>query len=150
MQYELFYLVGEAQEPGLEKIKSDVENIVAKEGGKWLDPEIIEKRKMAYKIKRQYRGTYVARRFDISAVDSDEPREDAVQAISKHIKLNQDILRFLIVKTDDLPELKSREEIRKTPLFSEKRATKKPIVEKPKEDKKAKTIDEKLEEILKI
>lgn len=165
MQYELFYLIGEAKEPQLGQIKEEVKKIVENEGGKWLDPEIIEKRKMAYKIKGQFRGIYAARRFEFPEKEEEEKNE--IQSISKKMKLNPDILRFLIVRADELPELKPHEIIARDkfskisagreerPRYAKKPADKisqkEATAEKPAAPKKeAKSIDEKLEEILNI
>lgn len=164
MQYELFYLVGEAKESQLDQIKEDVKKIVESEGGKWLEPEIIEKRKMAYKIKAQFRGIYVARRFELP--EKEEGEKNEIQNISKKIRLNPGILRFLIVRADELPELKPHETIAKeraafTPArkrefafakdsTSVKASADKPAGKKAAAGKEAKSIDEKLEEILNI
>ncbi len=169
MTYELFYLIAESKESELPKIKELVKKIVESEDGKWLEPEIIEKRKMAYKIKGQFRGVYIARRFELSEKDLEGHKTETVQNISKQIKLNPDILRFVIVKADDLPELKPHEIItgsRTTRPFAEKRETRPPYLKKPVSDKATEkeavkekpadskkeigSLDEKLEEILNI
>lgn len=157
MQYELCYLVAELKEPEIDKIKENIMRMVEKEGGKWQEGEWRDKRKMAYKIKGENRGIYVANRFNLPEKDSEEHKSDAIQNISKQMKLNQDILRFIVVKTDELPTLKSREEMTKhqAPKPKYKGEKPKPIkIEQPEkkesEDKKSKSIDEKLEEILNI
>lgn len=168
MAYELFYLIAEAKESEFSKIKESVEKIVESEGGEWLEPEIIEKRKMAYKIKNQFRGIYIARRFEFVEKDTEEYKSDTIQNISKQIKLNPDILRFVIVKADDLPELKPHEIITGSKIsrsFAERKKgggayfkksnidktdEEKAPEEKPVDKKETKSIDEKLEEILKI
>lgn len=167
MQYELFYLIGEAKESELPGIKESVGKIVGNEGGKWLEPEIIEKRKMAYKIKNQFRGIYIARRFELPEKDVEEYKTEAIKNISKQIKLNPDIIRFVIMKADDLPELKPHEVIAGSRIarpFAKKEEEpaypKKPVIdktakketakEKPAGEKEAKSLDEKLEEILRI
>lgn len=157
MIYELFYLIGENKSPELEKIKREVKSIVENQGGRWLDPEILEKRKMAYKIKGQQRGVYVARRFELSENAKEEQKNDPLQNISKQLKLSQDILRFMLVKASEIPQLKSREEIKREDLAKknprqrltehkmEKKATEKNEINEEKEDK---SIEKKLEEIL--
>lgn len=169
MQYELFYLIAESKESELPKIKESVGKMVESEGAKWLEPEIIEKRKMAYKIKDQFRGVYIARRFELPEKDVEDYKTETVQNISKQIKLNPDILRFVIVKADDLPELKPHEIITGSKIsksFAERKeekpaylkkpavdktAEKEAVKEKPADSKKeTKSLDEKLEEILNI
>jgi ribosomal protein S6 len=159
MQYELFYLIGESKEQDLEKIKGDIKKIVTDEGGKFQEPEIIEKRKMAYKIKSDFRGSYIAQRFSLPEKDADENiGENTIQKINKQINLYRNILRFILIKADELPELKAREEIKRTKEIPKAaRKTFKPAPVKTVETKKAeekmggeKSLDEKLEEILNI
>lgn len=166
MQYELFFLVGESKEPKLDNIKEEVKNIVTREGGIFQEPQISEKRKMAYKVKSEIRGTYVAERFDLPEKDSDENKGvNKIQNITKKMNLNQDVLRFIIVNARELPELKPREAIirgKASPVPFRKREEKPvsaPAPDKALADKKAaageetketKSIDEKLEEILNI
>ena len=88
--------------------------MLVSEGAKLLDPELTEKRKLAYEIKHQNKGTYITRRFELEDIDfwADEKnseREFGVQAMTNKLNLNKDVLRFLIVKTQDLPELGAKE-----------------------------------------
>ncbi|MCX6765741.1 MAG: 30S ribosomal protein S6 [Candidatus Moranbacteria bacterium] len=148
MLYELCYLVGESNEPKLEEIKKEVAAIVTQTGGIFQEPQIIEKRKMSYKIKGQFRGTYAAQRFEIPEKDFSEQKPgeaNAIQAITKKLNLDQNILRFIIVKTDDLPELRPKE------IAPREKVVAAPVKRKDKEKTApAKSIDEKLEEILNI
>ncbi|MFA5777307.1 MAG: 30S ribosomal protein S6 [Parcubacteria group bacterium] len=111
MLYELCYLVGESKEQEFARIKEEVSAIVSKEGGKWLEPQIEEKRKMAYKVGKEARGVYVAQQFEIIKEEEKENEEMAntLDDINKKLNLYNDILRFIIVKAEDLPELKIRE-----------------------------------------
>ena len=114
MQYELFYLVGERQEATLDAIRGEVSEMLVSEGAKLLEPELTEKRKLAYEIKHQKKGTYVTRRFELEDIDywADEKngeREFGVESITKKLNLTKNVLRFLIVKTADIPELGAKE-----------------------------------------
>ncbi|PIR73872.1 MAG: hypothetical protein COU40_00020 [Candidatus Moranbacteria bacterium CG10_big_fil_rev_8_21_14_0_10_35_21] len=155
MQYELFYLIGSSQEANFDKIKSEVEAITTSEGGAFEEKEVIEKRRLAYPINHEVFGAYVARRFQL---------EDAskLQSITKKLNLMNNLLRFLISRTEELPELKSREErkndekakakIQPKETPKEKKEVKKSPEEisKPKEQSSSEDIDKKLEEILNI
>jgi ribosomal protein S6 len=155
MIYELNYLVGESKEADLEKIKKEVEEIVAGEGAKLLEPIFTEKRKLAYKVEKDIRGTYTARRFELPEKDSEEAeknaeKENPIKQITKKLNLNQNILRFIIVKADELPELGKKEEriapkkeIKVEKVLKEK----KPVEEVP---VASDNIDEKLDELLNI
>lgn len=112
MEYELLYLVGESKDTELPKIREDVEAIVREVGGTFLPAETEEKRNLAYEIRKERRGTYVARRFT-SPAPSDEPfveqaeaKEGAIDTITRKLKLHSGVLRILILRADKLPELK--------------------------------------------
>ncbi|MDH4330935.1 MAG: 30S ribosomal protein S6, partial [Candidatus Moranbacteria bacterium] len=114
MEYEICYLIGESKETELDSIKKGVEEIITHEGGVLLDSEFLEKRKMAYEIKKEIRGTYIAKRFTV--VDKDEreedqyPEKDIISEITTKMNLNNDVLRFIVIKADDLPELNASKE----------------------------------------
>lgn len=112
MEYEICYLIGESKEADLDKIRPGVEDIIKKHKGTFLEGEFVKKRRLAYEIKNEKRGTYVARRFSIPSKDEREenfPDYDIMGEINKELRFNQDILRYMLVKTDDLPSLKELE-----------------------------------------
>jgi ribosomal protein S6 len=114
MQYELFYLVGERQEANLPAIKEVVNGILSLESATMVGEELSEKRKLAYEIKHQNKGTYITRRFELPEIDfwADEKngeKEFGIAAITNKLNLNVDVLRFMIVKTDDLPDLGAKD-----------------------------------------
>ena len=176
MQYELFYLVGERQEANLDAIKEGVYSILAQEQATLLDPEVIEKRKLAYEIKHQHKGTYITRRFELPEIDfwADEKngeKEFGIEAITKKLNLNNDVLRFLIVKTDDLPDLGAKDRRKAQEIGAQRQApqgrperNQRPMaprearpaapapkkVEQTKEAKPGKDIDSQLDELLNI
>lgn len=163
MQYEICYLIGESKESQLEKIKRRVEEILIQEKAEILESEVWEKRKLAYKVRQEIRGIFVARRFNFS--QDNATNQNSIANIVKKFNLEQDILRFIIVKADELPELKKKEMshiVRKENVFSKKRplsnviSPKKPLKKKEAETKKEEIkntreeIDQKIEEILNI
>lgn len=182
MKYELCYLVGESKEQNLPKIKEEVKNIVSQEGGKWVEPQIEEKRKMAYKVGKEIRGVYVAQRFEIPEQENEEEgtlKTDLMANVNRKLNLYSDVLRFIVINADGLPELRLREErnVRasegRKPAHAKREAAPAKIVkeekveakaepkaepEKPAEElapakeekKKEKSIDEKIDEILNI
>lgn len=123
IQYELFYLVGDTKEADLPRIKGEVEKIVADQGATWLEKEVVEKRKLAYPVKKEIRGTYIAKRFTLP--DQDERGEgsaNTVAEMNRALQLYHDVLRFIIVRADDLPSLDSREEaLKNMPVASARR-----------------------------
>lgn len=159
MQYELFYLVGEKNEANLETIREEVAKILTDEKATLVDPELVEKRKLAYEIKHQNKGTYVTRRFDLPELDfwADEKnaeKEFGISAITRKLNLYKNVLRFMIVKADELPELGAKEKRKQQELKGEKfqpkkeeKTTKpvKPIKAKPQPTKKEEKVEEKVE-----
>lgn len=103
MLYELFYLVGATKEAELPKIKPEIQSIITTEGGVLEEKEVTEKRKLAYKVGRETHGSYVAHRFDLE-------ESEKLSGINKKLNLYPGILRFIISRTEDLPELTTREE----------------------------------------
>lgn len=168
MQYELFYLVGQNNEENLDAIKKEVEQTLTDEGAVFGEMEVITRRKLSYEVKHQIKGIYIARRFEMPDVDywaegSDEEKVAKIEVVTKKLNLNQNVLRFMIVKASELPELKQKEEIpaksepqrrdRREARDSRGRSEKPVRAEKPakKEEKKPEeSIDKKLEEILNI
>lgn len=168
MQYELFFLIGGTREADAEKIKTDAEKIVTEAGGVFQEKTTVEKRRLSYEVKHETHGIYVARRFDLE-------ESEKLKDITHKLNLNVDILRFILSRAEELPELKSKEERINEAKNLEKRAEnvkrekpaeeKKPVISKTKEnekpspakvapgkEEKAKNedIDKQLEEILNI
>jgi ribosomal protein S6 len=112
--YELFYLVLDSKESEMGDIRKKVEEVVEGVGGTFLSEETEEKRNLAYDIRKERRGTYVARRFTLPA-PGDEPfaeqTEDEsvnpVEAIDRALRLLDGVARFILVRAERLPELKA-------------------------------------------
>ena len=162
MKYELFYLVGISKETELPKIKEDLKNIVLEEGGVFEAKETEEKRKLSYEVKHETHGIFVAQRFELAEVEK-------IQTIIRKVNLYPNILRFLVSKAEDLPELRTKEErikgfpqqqVKEKPVrkvsepqvrkFEKTENPKKETKEKPEEKIDSEDIDKKLEEILNI
>jgi ribosomal protein S6 len=89
--------------------------------GTFLAPQTEEKRKLAYMVKKESRGTYIARRFTLPDKDERDEQGNTVEihplvTINRTLQLSKDVLRFLIVNAEAMPELKAipREERTKT------------------------------------
>ena len=165
IEYELFYLVGESKDAELSRIREDVAKLVVSFGGAFLAPQTEEKRKLAYMVKKESRGTYIARRFTLpdkdeqeaTATESTEEKAHPLTEINRALQLSKDVLRFLIIKADALPELKAieREERPRTENRSnryEKRGAVRPMpapIVQPKEEEKKAVSTEQIDEQLK-
>jgi len=156
VEYELFYLVGESKEAELQRIKAEVEKLVTDNDGTFLAPQTEEKRKLAYLVKKESRGTYIARRFTMPDKDERDVAGVVVDihplvTINRALQLSKDVLRFLIVTATGMPELMAipREERPRTENRGnryEKRGAVRPMPQAPiapkEEDKKVVTAEE--------
>lgn len=121
-EYELFYVIGESKESEMVRIKSEIKAIVEGEGGHYSGEEKVEKRKLAYMVKRESRGTYTAQRFTTPGKDErDENGEGAsiIGRIDHKLHLYRDVLRFLIVRANELPALLQEEEDESSKIVAE-------------------------------
>lgn len=114
IEYELFYLIGESKEADMTRIKEEVKAIVEAEGGAYVGEEKLEKRKLAYSVKREIRGTYIAQRFTTPDKNDREASVEAgeqsiIARIDHKITLYRDVLRFMIVRAEGLPALAPEE-----------------------------------------
>ncbi len=113
-EYELFYLIGRTKKDAFRTIDADVHAIVETHGGTWLEKQVVEERKLAYPIKHETHGLYIAQRFTLPDRDEcDETGTDvsgAIAAITNDLKLHTGVLRALIVRADDLPPLMTKDE----------------------------------------
>lgn len=163
MIYEIFYLIGASQEADLEKIKEIVDKVITSSGGVFEEKETLEKRRLSYNIKRETHGIYIAQRFNLED-------KDAFKEINRKLNLENKILRFIVSRASELPELKSKEErISETEEKEKKKKESRLIGDLPKKQEKVEEsqttetkeekikptktkedIDKKLEEILNI
>ncbi len=162
MRYELFYLIGASKEAEVPKIKDEVSALIKSLDGVFEEKETVERRRLAYDVKHERQGFYIAQRFELENIEN-------IKEIMQKLNLRADIYRFIISKADELPELKTKEEresqslsqnSRRTSTKKEKPAEKKVSGEPEKKLEQKKTpvespaskedIDKKLEEILNI
>jgi len=165
MKYELFYLVGASKDAELEKIRTDVNEIIKSRNGVFEEKETLEKRRLAYEVKHETHGIYIAQRFEMES--------EKLQEVISKLNLYTEVLRFVLSRADELPDLKSKEEriaeaknasrereiseAREEKKEKEKEAVPEKVAEKeaPEAEKEEKSesqedIDKKLEEILNI
>jgi len=76
-----------------EEVFKDTTSVIAKNNGKIINQQVwADVRKLSYPIKKYQDGTYYLLQFDISASD--------IVNLKQAWKLNEDILRFQILKID--------------------------------------------------
>lgn len=91
-EYELTVLVHPDRESELEKALEVVRNLVTTNGGKIVKEDNWGKKRLAYRIKKQDFAVYVL-------IDVELPSEAPLK-ISNALNISEDIIRYLLVKTD--------------------------------------------------
>lgn len=146
MTYDLTYILS----PLLEK--TDGEAVIAKIrdfinvlGGKIKNEQPPQKQKFAYPLKKQLYGYYVGAEFEMDS--------EKIEELQKQLKLNGDILRYLIISQKEQKLKKEKPKISKGSLAPKPRKlalTPEIPKAKPKvEQVKIEELDKKLEELLK-
>ncbi|TSC53899.1 MAG: 30S ribosomal protein S6 [Parcubacteria group bacterium LiPW_39] len=139
--YELTYILTPLLEKvdlgaAVEKVRGFINGL----GGEAKKEEISEKKKLAYPIKKQLYGFYVVSKFQL------EPEK--IEELEKRLRLENDILRFLILiqKEISLRQLKTKIIKPKRPALTPGET----IKAEPKAARvKIEELDKKLEELLK-
>ncbi len=92
----LFIARPEVAPQQVENVVEDIKKIVSNEGGKTVYTEYWGLRKLAYKINKSEKGHYSLLRIDSS--------NSAIKEIERIQKLNEDILRYITIKTKEISD----------------------------------------------
>lgn len=142
MEFEINFLVLQSQTENLETLREKVKKIIEAREGKITDKLEYRKRKLSYQIKHELYGFFNVLRFEV---------EDGsiVEKIKKDLNLQQDITRYIIVKTDELPPLKQdvTPEQQEKNQMEEKDTIKQEEVEKILSEKETSDTPQKKEEV---
>lgn len=79
-----------------EDLAKQMQQIVQDNGGKIANTEFWGVRQMAYKINKNKKGHYTLFHIDGPSASKDE--------LERNLRLNEDVLRFMSVKIEKLPE----------------------------------------------
>lgn len=90
--YEVMFIVKVGEEDVVEAMVKRVEELITKNGGTVNNIDRMGKRRLAYEVKKQTEGDYTLIEF---AIDPSQIKE-----IDRVIKINESIIRHLIVKQD--------------------------------------------------
>ena len=89
--YELVYIVSpNINEDALPEVIGKVADLVKKTGGNVTEVNQWGRKKLTYPIKKFYEGNYIFAKLDIEST--------VVKKIDASLKMNEDILRYLITK----------------------------------------------------
>ena len=95
--YECVYIARqELTAAQTEQLSTDLTKIVSSNNGEIKNQEYWGLRNLAYKIRKNRKGHYTM--FHIEAPSS------TIQELERNMRLNEDILRYLTVKIDKLPQ----------------------------------------------
>ena len=119
--YEALYIIQpEAAEDEVQTIVDGVEALVAEDGGSIVRLDVWGKRRLAYEVKGFQEGIYVLTRFDAGP---GFPRK-----LEDHFKLNESVIRYLIVHFDERTLRLEAEQARRNKAALESRAASGPGV----------------------
>lgn len=105
LHYELLGLVGAEHSPeAAQSILNQVRDEVAKAGGEVLTTNVIGKRKLAYPVQKERFGTYFELDFNLDG--------SAMHTLERDLKLRNDVIRFLIIKSKLKTAKELEEEVR--------------------------------------
>jgi len=150
--YELTFIIdGNIIETEHQSISDNLKDLIEKKQGKIISEDIVGRKKLSYPIKKVNKGVFISLEFDINASE--------IKNIDKELKLNKNILRFIITnKPNNIEkprETKIKEEAtppKNSPIKESAKKIKKSPTEETVKEIKEKTdineLDKKLDEIL--
>jgi small subunit ribosomal protein S6 len=122
-QYELVYVVSpQASEQDVTDLHAQIEATVARFGAQIARTDNWGRRKLAYEIGGHKEATYVLEVIDGGG--------DAMKEIDRRLKVNEQVLRHLVVRVDE--ELRAAEQTRtRRQVEAQRRAAKRPAPPTP-------------------
>ena len=138
--YELTYIISTAvPENEHEQIKNEIIALLEKNSAHITDRQSLGKKKLAYLINKVRHGYYEVVEFDVEPV--------AISKINEQLKLNNNVLRFLLtIKQVLTVEEKARQDRARAAIDQENAEEAKP--EKENQKVSLEDLDEKLDQIL--
>jgi len=93
-EYEMVYIAQpDIGDDGLRQLNERLTQAITSQQGAISATEIWGKRTLAYQIKKFYEGHYILHRFQMAPEGTEE--------LDRLLRLNENVLRYLIVRTDD-------------------------------------------------
>lgn len=107
--YEVVYIVRpEVDSDGLAAIQDSIKSVVERDGGAVVKVEPWGTRPLAYPINDQREGQYVLLQLQLEPV--------AVADLERSLKLNEQVIRHLVVRLEEVAETSKPEEAQIAPL----------------------------------
>ncbi len=93
-EYELVFIVRpNLGDEGVTTLNGRVAQLITSQSGQMQSTELWGKRTLAYPIRKFYEGVYVLHRFAMAPQGTGE--------LERLLRFNEDVLRYLIVRTDE-------------------------------------------------
>jgi small subunit ribosomal protein S6 len=93
-EYELvFVLLGSLDDEGVRGFNERLNGIITAHSGVVTTTEVWGRRTLAYPIGKNFDGIYVLERFQMQPAGVDE--------VERHLRFNENVLRYLIIRTDE-------------------------------------------------
>jgi len=93
-QYELAFIISpDLEDEGIKATVEGVQQLIANQGGQVNDVNAWGRRRLAYPIRKKREGYYVVMQLQLPP--------EAVKEVERNLKLNESILRHLIIRTDE-------------------------------------------------
>ena len=100
-EYEFTLITnGQLTEADTNTVLEKYENLLTADGGEIIKKDVWGSRKLAFPIKKQYRGHYVC--YDLAAVPA------SIAEAERLMKIDDNVLRYLNVKLDDSVDVSAR------------------------------------------
>ncbi len=93
--YELTYVLRPLDDTALSAVNERINNLIASSGGEIIARNDWGKRHLAYPIKKLTEGIYVALQVNLPPT--------AVRTIERALQLNDDVLRYLMIRVEQQP-----------------------------------------------
>ncbi len=93
-EYELVFIVQpEMDEQGVAGINERVSQVITARSGTITTTEMWGRRTLAYPIGKFFEGQYVLHRFEM--------QPEAAGELDRLLRLNENVIRYLLIRTDD-------------------------------------------------
>jgi len=93
-EYELvFVLVGNLDEETVRNFNERLNQVVTSHSGTVTTTEIWGRRTLAYPIGKNFDGIYVLERFQM--------QPSGVEEVERHLRFNENVIRHLLIRTDE-------------------------------------------------
>lgn len=91
--YDLIYIIQpELEQEETQGVNDRVLQTISTNEGELVETEVWGRRKLAYPIKNHFEGYYVIQTIKLPP--------SSVQEVERNLRLNEDIIRFLFIRTD--------------------------------------------------